>query len=68
MQELLTSTHSDLAWTVLAALALAIVLLRFRPAAERSIYLNTLFLFFAGLAGQIAGLVLDALALTAAAG
>ena len=68
MVELARASHSDLAWTLLAALALAIVLLRFRPHDERSVHLNTLYLFLAGLAGQLVGLVLGAAAFTAAAG
>jgi small-conductance mechanosensitive channel/CRP-like cAMP-binding protein len=68
MLELARGPHSDLAWTLLAALALAIVLLRFRPPIERPVYLNTLYLFLAGLAGQIVGVVLGALAFSAAAG
>jgi small-conductance mechanosensitive channel len=53
--------HSETAWLTLLALALAMLLLRFRPA-ERSVYLNTLWLFLLGLIGQAGGLAFEALA------
>src|SRR3954464_13755290 len=43
--------HSEVAWLTLLALALAVLLLRFRRA-ERSVYLNTLWLFLIGFFGQ----------------
>jgi small-conductance mechanosensitive channel len=58
--------HSELGWLTLLALALAILLLRFRPA-ERSVYLNTLWLFLIAVFGQGAAAALDALAFPAAA-
>ena len=58
--------HSEVAWLTLFALALAILLLQFRPA-ERSVYLNTLWLFLIGVFGQAAAIVLDAMAPGAAA-
>src|SRR3954447_6079120 len=53
--------HSEVAWLTLLALALAVLLLRFR-AAERSVYLNTLWLFLIGVVGQAGALAFDALA------
>jgi small-conductance mechanosensitive channel len=64
--ELIRGQHADLVWTTLGALALAIVLLRFRPH-ERAVYLNTLYLFLAGLAGQVVAIALGALAFAGAA-
>jgi small-conductance mechanosensitive channel len=58
--------HSEIAWLTLLALALAMLLLRFRPA-ERSVYLNTLWLFLVGVVGQAGGLALEALAFFGAA-
>src|SRR5205814_5092717 len=52
--------HSEVAWLTLLALALAVLLLRFRPA-ERPVYLNTLWLFLLGVFGQAGGLALEAL-------
>jgi small-conductance mechanosensitive channel len=52
--------HSEVAWLTLLALALAVLLLRFR-AAERSVYLNTLWLFLIGVFGQAGALALEAL-------
>jgi len=53
--------HSEVAWLTLLALALAVLLLRFRPA-ERSVYLNTLWLFLIGVVGQAGALAFEALA------
>jgi len=53
--------HSDVAWLTLFAFALAVLLLQFR-AQERSVYLNTLWLFLIGVFGQAAALGLDAVA------
>src|SRR3989440_5807737 len=52
--------HSEVAWLTLLALALAVLLLRFRPA-ERPVYLNTLWLFLLAVFGQAGGLALEAL-------
>jgi small-conductance mechanosensitive channel len=57
--------HSEVAWLTLFAFALAILLLQFRPA-ERSVYLNTLWLFLMGVFGQAAAIALDAMAPAAA--
>ncbi|HEV8095275.1 MAG TPA: mechanosensitive ion channel domain-containing protein, partial [Burkholderiales bacterium] len=57
--------HSEVAWLTLFAFALAILLLQFRPA-ERSVYLNTLWLFLIGVFGQAAAIALDAMAPPAA--
>jgi len=57
--------HSDVAWLTLFAFALAILLLQFRPQ-ERTVYLNTLWLFLIGVFGQAAAIALDALAPAAA--
>ena len=58
--------HSDVAWLTLFAFALAILLLQFRPR-DRSIYLNTLWLFLIGVFGQAGAIALDALAFPGAA-
>jgi small-conductance mechanosensitive channel len=52
--------HSEVGWLTLVALALAVLLLRFRPA-ERAVYLNTLWLFLIGVIGQAAAIALDRL-------
>src|SRR5947207_3350481 len=52
--------HSEVAWLTLLALALAVLLHRFRPA-ERSVYLNTLWLFLLGVLGQAGALAFEAL-------
>ena len=57
--------HSEVGWLTLLALALAVLLLRFRPA-ERSVYLNTLWLFLLGVLGQATAIALDRLAPDAA--
>ena len=57
--------HSEVGWLTLLALALAVLLLRFRPA-ERSVYLNTLWLFLLGVLGQAAAIALDRLSPDAA--
>jgi small-conductance mechanosensitive channel len=57
--------HSEVGWLTLLALALAVLLLRFRPA-ERSVYLNTLWLFLIGVLGQATAIALDRLAPDAA--
>ena len=57
--------HSDVAWLTLFAFALAILLLQFRPQ-ERTVYLNTLWLFLIGVFGQAAAIALDAMAPSAA--
>ncbi|HYL25603.1 MAG TPA: mechanosensitive ion channel family protein [Burkholderiales bacterium] len=59
--------HSEVGWLTLLALALAGLLLRFRPL-ERSVYLNTLWLFLIGVFGQAASLPLESLAPDAASG
>ena len=53
--------HSEVGWLTLLALALAGLLLRFRPL-ERSVYLNTLWLYLIGVFGQAASLPLEILA------
>ena len=53
--------HSEVGWLTLLALALAGLLLRFRPF-ERSVYLNTLWLYLIGVFGQAASLPLEILA------
>jgi len=57
--------HSEVGWLTLLALALAVLLLRFRRA-ERSVYLNTLWLFLIGVLGQATAIALDRLAPEAA--
>src|SRR5690242_10652929 len=57
--------HSEVGWLTLIALALAVLLLRFRPA-ERSVYLNTLWLLLLGVLGQATAIALDRLAPDAA--
>ena len=57
--------HSEVGWLTLLALALAVLLLRFRPL-ERSVYLNTLWLFLIGVFGQAAAVPLETLAPDAA--
>jgi len=59
--------HSEVGWLTLLAFALAVLLLRFRPL-ERSVYLNTLWLFLIGVFGQAASLPLEILAPDAASG
>ena len=59
--------HSEVGWLTLLALALAGLLLRFRPL-ERSVYLNTLWLYLIGVFGQAASLPLEILAPDAASG
>jgi len=59
--------HSEVGWLTLLALALAVLLLRFRPL-DRSVYLNTLWLFLIGVFGQAASLPLETLAPGAASG
>jgi small-conductance mechanosensitive channel len=59
--------HSEAGWLTLLALALAILLLRFRPPHERSMYLNTLWLFLFAVLGQGLGAVFDAMAFPAVA-
>ena len=44
--------HSEVGWLTLLALALAVLLLRFRPL-ERSVYLNTLWLYLIGAFRQV---------------
>src|SRR3954467_10140273 len=58
--------YSEVAWLIVLALVLAIVLIRFRPL-ERNIYLNTLWVFLAGVLGQAAAIVLDSFVPGAAA-
>src|SRR5690349_22412961 len=58
--------HSEVGWLTLLALALAVLLLRFRPH-ERAVYLNTLWLFLIGVFGQALAFVFDALAFPTAA-
>lgn len=53
--------HSEVGWLTLLALALAGLLLRFRPL-ERSVVLNTLWLYLIGVFGQAASLPLEILA------
>jgi small-conductance mechanosensitive channel len=57
--------HSEVGWLTLLAFALAALLLRFRPL-ERSVYLNTLWLFLIGVFGQAASVPLEILAPDAA--
>src|SRR5258705_12200558 len=59
--------HSEAGWLTLLALALAILLLRFRPPHERSMYLNTLWLFLLAVLGQGLGAVFDAMGFPAVA-
>jgi small-conductance mechanosensitive channel len=58
--------HSEVAWLTLFAFALAILLLQFRPG-ERSVYLNTLWLFLIGVFGQAGAIALAALSFPDAA-
>ena len=58
--------HSEVGWLTLLALALAVLLLRFRRA-ERGVYLNTLWLFLLGVLGQAGAVALEALAFPDAA-
>ena len=58
--------HSEAGWLAILALALTMLLLRFRPS-ERAVYLNTLWLFFLGLFGQALALAFEALAFPGAA-
>ncbi|HZE61429.1 MAG TPA: mechanosensitive ion channel family protein [Burkholderiales bacterium] len=57
--------YSELAWLTLLALALAIVLIRFRPA-DRNVYLNTLWVFLLGVFGQGVAIGLDSMVPAAA--
>ncbi|TMH33203.1 MAG: mechanosensitive ion channel [Betaproteobacteria bacterium] len=59
--------HSEVGWLTLLALALAVLLLRFRPL-ERSVYLNTLWFFLIGVFGQATAVPLETLAPDAASG
>ena len=59
--------HSEVGWLTLLALAFAVLLLRFRPL-ERSVYLNTLWLYLIGVFGQAAARPLESLAPGAASG
>ncbi len=59
--------HSEVGWLTLLALALAALLLRFRPL-ERSVYLNTLWLYLIGVFGQAASVPMEILAPDAASG
>ena len=59
--------HSEVGWLTLLALALAALLLRFRPL-ERTVYLNTLWLYLIGVFGQAASVALETLAPSAASG
>ena len=58
--------YSEVAWLILLALVQTAVLVRFRPY-ERNIYLNTLWVFLAGVAGQAAAIALDSFVPGAAA-
>src|SRR5690349_15793730 len=58
--------YSEVAWLIVLALALTIALIRFRPL-ERNIYLNTLWVFLAGVLGQAAAIALDSFVPGAAA-
>jgi len=53
--------HTELPWLAVLALVLTALLLRFRPG-ERTVYRNTLYLFLAGVAGQLLAMAFDALA------
>jgi small-conductance mechanosensitive channel/CRP-like cAMP-binding protein len=59
--------HSEVGWLTLLALALAALLLRFRSL-ERTVYLNTLWLYLIGVFGQAASVALESLAPSAASG
>jgi small-conductance mechanosensitive channel len=50
--------YSEVAWLTVLALFLAVALMRFRPA-ERSVYLNTLWVFLLGVIGQAGAIALD---------
>ena len=50
--------YSEVAWLTVIALVLAIALIRFRPV-DRSVYLNTLWVFLLGVIGQTAAVGLD---------
>ena len=52
--------YSEVAWFTLLALALAIILIRFRPT-ERNVYLNTLWAFLVGVIGQASAIGLDSM-------
>ena len=58
--------HSELPWLAMLALVLTVVLLRFRPG-ERAVYRNTLYLFLAGVGGQLLAMALDAASFAGAA-
>jgi small-conductance mechanosensitive channel len=55
-----TLLYSEVAWLTVLALALAIALIRFRPA-DRNVYLNTLWVFLIGVVGQVVAIGLDSL-------
>jgi small-conductance mechanosensitive channel len=57
--------HSEVPWLTLLALVVSGLLLRFRPG-ERKVFLNTLWLFLVGVAGQAAAWALDLLAVPGA--
>src|SRR5438067_6807049 len=61
-----TLVHSEVGWLTLLALALAVLLLRFRRT-ERGVYLNTLWLFLFGELGQAGAVALEVLAFPDAA-
>ena len=58
--------YSEVAWLLVIAFVLAIALIRFRPA-DRSVYLNTLWVFLLGVVGQAAAIALDSVVPGAAA-
>ena len=66
MHSLTALIHSELPWLVLLALVLTGLLLRFRPY-ERTVFLNTLWLFLIGVIGQGAAVLLETLAFPGAA-
>jgi small-conductance mechanosensitive channel len=59
--------YSEVGWLLLLALGLVGLLLRFRPY-ERTVYLNTLWLFLIGVLGQGLGAAFDALSFPSVAG
>ena len=58
--------NSEAPYLTFLALVITVALLRVRPA-ERRVYLNTLWLFFLGIAGQAVAVVLEALDMPQAA-
>lgn len=58
--------YSEIAWLTMIALVFAIALIRFRPD-ERSVYLNTLWVFLLGVVGQAVAVALDSVVPGAAA-